>query len=387
MKVLIVHNAYRSAMPSGENVVIADEAAGLRAAGVEVTTYVRSSDELASMGWSDRAKAVSSPITGQSSRHELKALLERERPDVVHLHNPYPLISPRLISWCREARIPIVATIHNFRLRCMNGLLYRDGEVCTRCEPSSTPLPGVLRGCYRDSRAQSVVMGAALLRHRKTWNDITQFIAVSDFVADRLVSWGFDPSQVAVKPNPVDDPGPPTAPGHGFLFAGRLSEEKGVPLLLDAWRASGLCDRERLVIAGDGPLVDLVATRAAPGSGIEYVGRLSRDEVAARRQSTAVGILCSRWFEAHGAVAESFAHQRPVVATRVGALSQVVDDTVGWLADPTVEALSRTLVNATDREAIEQRASTARRRFDQRYLTSVVIEQLCEIYQRAIEAA
>ena len=95
MKVLIVHNAYRSAMPSGENVVMADEAAGLRAAGVDVTTYVRSSDELASMGWSDRAKAVSSPITGQSSRRELKALLERDRPDVVHLHNPYPLISPR----------------------------------------------------------------------------------------------------------------------------------------------------------------------------------------------------------------------------------------------------------------------------------------------------
>jgi glycosyltransferase involved in cell wall biosynthesis len=387
MKVLVVHNEYRSAIPSGENVVMADEVAGLHAAGVDVTTYVRSSDELDSMGLADRARVIASPLTGQASRRSLKELLEQERPDVVHVHNPYPLISPRLISWCREARIPVVATIHNFRLRCMNGLLYRDGGVCTRCEESSTPLPGVLRGCYRDSRVQSVVMGAALLTHRNMWKDITQFIAVSDFVADRLLSWGFDKSQFTVKANPVDDPGPPTAPGEGFLFAGRLSEEKGIHLLLDSWKASGLAGRERLVIAGDGPLADLVRVRSTPGSGIEYVGILSREEIARYRRSTAVGVMCSRCFETHSSAAESFSHQRPVVATRAGALGQVVDESVGWLAEPTVESLSQTLRYATEREAINQRSSNARARFEERYLTSVVIDQLCGIYQKAIAAA
>ena len=155
-----------------------------------------------------------------------------------------------------------------------------------------------------------------------------------------LFPWGFDPSQVTVKPNPVDDPGPPTPPGHGFFFAGRLSEEKGIPLLLDAWRASGLADRERLVIAGDGPLVDLVRARATPGSGIEYLG--SALQGRGRSPSTLHRGRCSVLGAASKhtlPVAESFSHQRPVVGTRVRCARKVVDERSDGSPNPTVEAL------------------------------------------------
>lgn len=359
----------------------------LRELGLDVQTYVRSSDELGSMSGLGKASAAMSPLTGRSSRKDLLFLLDTFRPDVVHLHNPYPLISPRVIAWCRERRIPVVATIHNFRIRCMNGLLYRDGRVCTLCESSSTPLPGVIRGCYRDSHPQSVTMGLALQSHRKTWQGVTRFIAVSEFVADRLTSWGFDPSKIVIKPNPVDDPGAPSPPGRGYLFAGRLSQEKGLELLLDAWERSGLGTSDRLVIAGDGPLADLVRKKSDTGSGIQYVGTLSAHEVSQWRRNSAVGVLPSLWFEAHPAVAESFSHARPVVATRVGALPGIVDSKIGWLAEPSVGSLAETLQQASERAAIEERGQLARHRFETTYHSSVVIQKLIDIYHEAISVS
>ncbi len=212
---MVVHNEYRSAFPSGENRIVEDEIEGLRRAGVEVQPYLRSSDELESMSVRDRMGAALAPLTGGSSRHAFRDAARSFRPDVVHLHNPYPLISPRLITWCRRMGIPVVATIHNFRLRCMNGQLYRDGAVCTLCESSATTLPGVTRGCYRESLPESALMGTALMVHRGAWSHVTRFIAVSDFVAERLESWGIDPQRIVVKVNPVDDPGPPGPPGVG----------------------------------------------------------------------------------------------------------------------------------------------------------------------------
>lgn len=386
MRVMVVHNEYRSAFPSGENRIVEDEIEGLRRAGVEVQPYLRSSDELESMSVRDRLGAALAPLTGGSSRKAFVDAAAAFRPDVVHLHNPYPLISPRLIMWCRQMGIPVVATIHNFRLRCINGQLYRDGAVCTLCESSATTLPGVVRGCYRESRPESALMGTALMVHRRAWSHVTRFIAVSEFIAERLESWGIKPAQIAVKVNPVDDPGPPVPPGTGFLFAGRLSEEKGIPLLLDAWERSGLADRERLVIAGVGPLEAFVRARAVDGSGIDFVGRLTAQGVASHRVSTASGVLCSRWFEAHGAVAESFSHQRAVVATRVGGLGRAVDESVGWLADPTVDDLARALVEATDRRELARRGRNARLRFEEKYVTEVVIERLVRIYREVMES-
>jgi glycosyltransferase involved in cell wall biosynthesis len=361
MKVLVVHNRYRQAMPSGENRVVDDELAALRAAGVQVEPFFRSSDELATMSVLGKARASVSPITGSASRSELGETLRRLKPDVVHVHNPYPLISPRVVEMAADAGVAVVATIHNFRLQCMNGLMYRDGHICTECEGKWFPVAGIRHSCYRESLPQSALMATAISLHRRRWDRVDRFIAVSEFVADRLASWGVDRDRIAVKPNPVPDPGPPAPPGRGFLFAGRLAEEKGILLLLDAWERSGLDGVEELLIAGDGPLMDEVTRRAERLRSVTFLGILDAAEIGQTRQRTAVGVTCSLWFEAHPAVAESFAHGRPVIATNVGALGAIVA--------------------ACNSDVVAQRGRAARARFIAEYRSDVVTDQLIDIYE------
>ncbi|MEY4601586.1 MAG: hypothetical protein RLZZ201_1277, partial [Actinomycetota bacterium] len=121
------------------------------------------------------------------SRQALRETLDRVRPDVVHLHNPYPLVSPTVIDDARERGVAVVATIHNFRLECMSGMLFRDGAICTACEAHRFPWPGVRHGCYRDSYAQSTVMASALAMHRRRWQGVSRFLAVSGFVKKGLL--------------------------------------------------------------------------------------------------------------------------------------------------------------------------------------------------------
>jgi glycosyltransferase involved in cell wall biosynthesis len=381
MKVLVVHNRYRQAMPSGENRVVDDELTALRDAGAEVETFFRSSDELATMSMLGKARASVSPITGSASHTELRETLRRFAPDVVHVHNPYPLISPRVVEMASDAGASVVATIHNFRLQCMNGLMYRDGHICTECEGKSFPLAGIRHACYRESLPQSALMATAISLHRRRWDRVDRFIAVSEFVADRLVTWGVARDRIAVKPNPVLDPGSPAPPGRGFLFAGRLAEEKGILLLLDAWERSGLDGVEELLVAGDGPLLDEVTRRAQRLRSVTLLGVLEAVDIGRTRQRTAVGITCSLWFEAHPAVAESFAHGRPVIATSLGALGAIVDETVGWSAPPTVEGLSVALIAACDPDSVAQRGRAARARFIAEYRSDVVTDQLIGIYK------
>jgi glycosyltransferase involved in cell wall biosynthesis len=381
MKVLVVHNRYRQAMPSGENRVVDDELEALRDAGAEVETFFRSSDELATMSMLGKVRASVSPITGSASKSDLRETLRRFAPDVVHVHNPYPLISPRVVEMAADAGVAVVATIHNFRLQCMNGLMYRDGHICIECQGKSFPLAGIRHSCYRESLPQSALMATAISLHRRRWDRVDRFIAVSEFVADRLASWGVARDRIAVKPNPVPDPGYPTPPGRGFLFAGRLAEEKGILLLLDAWERSGLDGVEELLIAGDGPLLSEVTRRAERLRSVTLLGVLDTAGMDDVRRRTRVGVLCSLWFEAHGAVAESFAHGRPVIATNVGALGALVDETVGWRASPTVEGIAAALIAACDSDRIAERGRAARARFITHYRSDVVTEKLIEIYE------
>lgn len=380
MRVLVVHNRYRSHLPSGENRVVDDEVAAVRAAGVDVATFIRSSDELTTLPPGARFRAALGPISGRPSRAAFRDFLRTVCPQVVHLHNPYPLISPTVIADAKAMGIPVVATIHNFRLRCMNGLLFRDGAVCTECEDRSTPWPGVRHGCYRNSTVQSCVMASALTRHRRAWSDVDRFLAVSDFVARRLTAWGLPSERIRVKPNPVVDPGPPPPLGEGFCFAGRLAEEKGIRLLLDAWARSGLDGRLPLRIAGDGPLRDEVAARCVASASATFEGLCTADELQAIRAATAVQVMPSLWFEAHPAIAESFALGRPVVATAVGALGDLVDPSVGWAVAPTPDALADALRAAADPAEVRLRGAAARERFLTTYEAARVTQSLLADY-------
>lgn len=384
MRVLVVHNRYRGANPSGENNVVDTEVDLLRSAGVDVHTFIRSSDEIAVMPVHRRVGVALSPITGAASRESFRDALHRVRPAVVHLHNPYPLISPTVIDESRRAGAAVVATVHNYRFECMNGLLFRAGAICTDCEGRRVQWPGVQHSCYRGSFPQSAVMAVAIARHRPAWEGVGRFLAVSDFVADRLRRSGVPAHSIVVKPNATPDHGVADEAGSGFLFAGRLSAEKGVHVMLDAWGVSGLGERDRLVIVGDGPLRKEVEARTQRMGGVTFVGGQTPEQVRSWRAATAVGVFPSLWYETLSAAPESFACGRPVVATRLGGLGAVVDDDVGWTCEPDADALAAVLVAASDPRERSRRGLAARARFDQQFAPDVLLRRQLGAYEAAI---
>ena len=383
MRILVVHNQYRSAFPSGENRVVADEIEMLRVAGVEVHTHLRSSDEIPDFGRFEKLAMPVRPIYSFDDARTLRARLRETRPDVVHLHNPFPLISPWVVRVSKHAEVPVVQTVHNYRHVCSAGVFYRDGHVCEDCSDKTIPWPGVKHGCYRDSRAQSAVMATAQVVHRSTWQMVDEFLPVTDFVAQHLVRAGIAPNRIAVKPNATPDPGPPSPIGSGFLFAARLSREKGVGLLLDAWSRSKLGDTTSLVIAGDGDERRRVEAAAARIPGVRYVGPQDHSEIARLMQEAAVVVVPSTWYEGFPMqVVEAYAAGRPVLATRIGSLASIVDATVGWHAEPDVASLAAALERAADREVAGKLGAAARARFERDLTPEAVTTRLLDSYAR-----
>ena len=342
MRVLVVHNKYASAMPSGENSVVQRQLEVLADdVDLVVESLLVSSDSVADLSILGRARLPLAPIIGGEPLATFEQCMASFRPDIVHFHNPYPFFSPRLVEVAHDAGFPIVQTIHNYRHRCMNGLLFRDGAVCTACEDSRwRHLPGVVRGCYRGSRLQSVPMAIALNAHRSAVHRLDLVIAVSEFVADRVASWGVAPDRVVVVPSPVDAaPRFEARDAAGLLFAGRMSAEKGILELIDAWQAAALSPPHRLLIAGSGPLEAEVRRRVDGLSSIDLLGFLNTGELALARARTRAAVSCSRAFETATSAAESFAVGRPVLAVDVGAQGRVVPDSAGWVVAPDHESL------------------------------------------------
>jgi glycosyltransferase involved in cell wall biosynthesis len=381
MRILVAHNRYRSALPSGENVVVDQDIELLRTAGVDVVTYTPSSDEIESHSTVAKLALSSRPVFSRRTRRDIATLIERTRPDVIHLHNPYPFVSPSFVPVAAKRSVPVVQSLHNYRFVCAQGEHFRDGGVCTVCAGKRVPWPAVQHGCYRDSRPQSLAMAAALTVHRSTWLGIDRLLPVSDFVAARLVEWGADPAKVVVHPNAVPDPGPPAPLDSGFLFAGRLDEQKGVGLLLDAWSRARLDGCTRLVIAGDGPLRARVEAAARTTASIEYRGRVDRTEMATLIDGCAAVIVPSLWFEAMPMmVLEAFSRGRAVLAANVGATASLVDERVGARFEPDADALA-TLLRSIDRASLDRWGRAARREYLKRYTPDRRVERAMSIYE------
>jgi glycosyltransferase involved in cell wall biosynthesis len=379
VRILVAHNRYRSDLPSGENRVVDAETAMLRDAGVDVVTYLRSSDEIADMSLPQRLSVPLQPVRGGRALSEIGALLDAHRPDVLHLHNPFPLISWSVVGLAHSRGIPVVQTLHNHRHSCMRGSYFRDGHPCRLCEGRATPWPAVVHGCYRDSRLQSVPMAVAFRAHRADQRAVDRYIALTQLVADSILASGLvRPDQVVVRPNAVSDPGPPTAPGQGLLFVGRLTPDKGVDLLVDAWIAA---DRPlgSLTLVGEGPLHVRLAARA--GDGLTVRGRLDPDGVADAMRAAAAVVVPSTSPEALPLVVlEAFAHGRPVLATSGGGLAATVTPDVGLLAAPTVGALSAALA-ALPGSDLAALGRTARARYLADYAPEVVMAAQLQIYR------
>jgi glycosyltransferase involved in cell wall biosynthesis len=380
MRVLIVHNRYRSANPSGENRAVERDVVALEQAGVDVRRYVRESDEISDFGLAQKAALAIRPMRSGSDRRQIAAILDEWRPDVVHFHNLYPLISPAFIAEARRRHVPLVQTVHNYRHVCVNGLYARDGSPCHECAGRRIPLPAVQHGCYRDSRLQSVTMAAALARHRSTWRQVDRFVAVSRPMADFLINdVGVDPERVVVRPNSVPDPGPVHAPGHGMLYVGRLEGIKGVPLLLEAWERAAP-PGWHLTIAGDGPERPLVERTARLRTDVEYLGTVDPACVQDLMDRTRVVVVPSLAYEAMPmVVVEAFSRGRPVLGTSHGALADLIHPAVGWLCEPTVEALAEAIACAAAEPVLDPVAP--RRIFDASYRGDHAVEWLLDQYR------
>lgn len=321
----MAHNRYREAQPSGENTIVDAEIGQLTAAGVEVLPFLRSSDEIPAMSRAAKALLPISPIWAPKAQHDLDRLLVEHRPDVLHLHNPYPLLSPWVVRTAHKRGVPVMQTVHNYRQVCSSGLYFRDGMICQDCRGRMLGVPAIVHRCYRNSRAQSALMATTLAVHRPTWRSVDRFIALTSAVADHLRDYGIPDERIVVKPNAVPDPGIPAPLGDGFLYLARLTPEKGLDLLLEAWRRHPVGALGPLRIAGDGELRPHVEAAAAERADVRYLGQLDRAGVRAALAASAVVLATSTWHDVLPTVIiEALASGRPVLGTALGGIPYLV---------------------------------------------------------------
>ncbi|MEV5175974.1 glycosyltransferase [Streptomyces flaveolus] len=392
MHVLVVHNRYSSAQPSGENRVVDEEVRLLRAAGHRVEVFERRSDDIAGRSLLGKVAVPLLVPWNPAVRRELTARLRAERPDVVHVHNVFPLLSPAVLAACADAGVPVVATLHNYTQVCPPGTLQRDGRLCTECVGSAAPLPAVRHGCYRDSRLATVPVAVSLsVNRRRWWSGVERFFCISEAQRDVLVRSGMPAELLAVKHNFVPDPGAcREGDGEQLLFLGRLAEAKGVRLLMAAWdeiAADGGVGVP-LVLAGAGPLEREVTAWAAGRDDVRYAGLLDPAQVRQTVARSVAVVAPSMAMETFGlVVAEAMAAGVPAVAAGHGAFVELVEDGVtGLLHRPGEPASLASCIRriATAPDGNREMGEAARRRYEKGFSPAVGLERLEEEYRAAI---
>jgi glycosyltransferase involved in cell wall biosynthesis len=346
MRILVLHSRYASGASSGENRVVEDEVELLRSAGHDVHLWSPTPDD-ATAG--SRIGLGVGAVWSRPAVAHVRRLTRELRPDVVHAHNLFPMLSPAVL---RTSAAPVVVTLHNYRLLCLPATFLRDGRACEDCL-GKLPWRGVAHRCYRDSAAGSAALAASLGLHRRagTFRDVAVFLAVSEFVRRKHLEAGFDPGRIRVKPNFVAPLPRRQGPGRDFLFLGRLSEEKGLDRLVALWHDIPA----RLVVVGDGP--ERARLEAMAPETVDFRGAVPSDEVAGYLADARALVLPSICYEgAPRTVVEAYAAGVPVVANRYGALPSVVSDGVTGLlvepgnADAWRAALGRAMDDATSQE-------------------------------------
>jgi glycosyltransferase involved in cell wall biosynthesis len=385
MKILVAHNSYQQA--GGEDRCVADEVALLQAYGHQVTQYRLSNDTIDGM---NRLALASRTIWSRSAFGELRELFRTHRPQVAHFHNTFPLMSAAAYSAARSEGVPVVQTLHNFRLCCANALLFRDGEVCEACLGKMAPWRGIVHKCYRDSRSASAAVATMIAVHRTlgTWrSSVDVYIALTESSRRKLVEGGLPAQKIAIKPNfTYPDPGRGTGNGNYAVYVGRLSAEKGITTLLDAWRRLENVIPLRLV--GDGPMAAAVQSAASRSHAIEWIPGVPHKAVLQLIGEAQFLVLPSECYETFARVVmEAFAKGTPVIVSGLGAMAEIVEDGhtgLHFAPGNACDLAEKARAMLADASRLRRMRQSARKTFEENFTADANHKVLMEIYDRAM---
>jgi len=397
MKILLVHNFYGSTAPSGENTVYASESELLRQHGHRVIEFTRHSDEIINRGIFGTVQGALATVWNPFSKRVLRFVLEKEKPDIMHVHNTFPLLSPSIFYATVGLKTATVLTLHNYRTFCAAGIPMRDGHPCMECLERKTTFPALKHGCYRQGRLSTLPLAVMIALHRKleTWTKhVDAFIALTEFQKSKITEPGLLSETVYVKPHfyfNAPDPLPWEEREQKMVYIGRLGVEKGVRILIDAWKMWS-SEAPHLEIIGDGPEKS-VLQESTKGNGLEekvsFLGYLNSPEVQKRLATARLLVLPSLSFEGFPmAIPEAFALGVPVAASDIGAIPFIVKDNKnGILFRPgDASALYRAVKEIWDRSNwLSSLGRAARLEFDRKYTADANYEILMNIYQKAME--
>lgn len=381
LRILVVHNAYQHR--GGEDSVVDAEVAMLQQHGHIVKVYLRHNDDIANMG---KVQLVRDTLWSLKTLDDLAGIVRDFHPDVIHVHNTFPLISPSIYQAASIARIPIIQTLHNFRLLCPQAIFMRDGQICEDCL-GKNPWRAIVRRCYRQSVAQTAVLTGMLVYNRARGvyrNKVTRYIALNEFSLNKYIQGGLPAERFRVKPNFVPDLGVPDFDRlrQGLLFVGRLSEEKGLSVL---GRAFDSKLHGTLRVAGAGPDADKVS--GLPG--IKMLGAVKPLEVRAQMDCSLALVLPSICYENMPmTLLEAYSAGLPVIGSRLGALADLIEDGVtGLLFEPgNAEDLRAKLTWAVNNpHAMLQMGRNARALYLDKYTPDKNYAYLMQIYHDAID--
>jgi glycosyltransferase involved in cell wall biosynthesis len=380
-RVLVVHNRYR--LPGGEDAVVDAEMELLRRNGHAVESYLRDNDELRKM---NQMEAFTQAVWSRRTAKDITRLVDAFRPDVIHAHNTFALVSSSLYWAAARAGIPVVQTLHNFRLMCVQAMFLHEGRVCEDCL-GRVPWRGVARKCYRNSGLQSAALAVMLGVHRTlgTFRDkITRYIALNEFCRRKFIEGGLPASRISVKPNFVDVERPAEGVRHGGLYVGRLAPEKGIAVLMHALRE---LPGVTIDVIGVGPQQHDVEAHPQ----LNVLGWLTHGEIYERMRRASYLVMPSIWYESFPrTLVEAYANGLPVVASHLGALAELVEHGgTGLLFEPaSAHDLARHIAWAEAFPAkMRAMGEEARERYESEFTSERNYAQLAAIYQDAIASA
>lgn len=384
MRVLQVHSSYRQS--GGEDSVVEREASLLTEGGHQVLQHIVPNPE---GGW-PTVRALSVSSWNPNQRHTVTRIVEDWRPDVVHVHNTWFSLSPSILGGIARCGVPVVATLHNYRLLCVNGLLFRQGGPCERCVGRSV-VDGVVLRCYRGSAVSSAAVAGSISIHRllSSWTrHVDALVVMSEFARSKFVAGGYPPAKLRIKPHFSADPGPrPRSPSESssVLYVGRLSPEKGVAHLLDAWVASGMFTGLNLTVVGDGPTRSELMARGAPN--VTFAGSMPPGDVRRLMLEARALVFPSLWYETFGLVmVEAMATGLPVCASRLGGTAELLSDLPDeCLVEPvSPKGWESAISRLGDDEWVDSVGAMARGSYEARYTPEVGLSNLVTLYEEVL---